>query len=581
MSFKNQASPKEPHGGEKILTASIGQCVHVAGTYNFIQVAKQLGYQCRFLGPATPVERLVEEIEAFQPDILGLSYRLTAGTAREIIERVERVLATTAHHPRRVFFAGTPEVVEVARQFSFIDAYFVGGERKGTVVRVLSGDDQSDGQDEIPMTLTDRIAWKRPYPLLRAHFGLPDLTETVEGITRIAEAGIVDVVSIAPDQNSQENFFHPEDQDPSLAGAGGVPLRSAADLRRMHEARLAGNHPLLRIYAGTRDFIKLAQLHVDTIQNAWAAIPVFWFNQMDGRGPLPLQESIKQHLAVMRWHARHSVPVEINDPHHWGLRNSPDALVVADMFLCGIIAKELGIKHFVAQYMFNTPVGVPLPMDLARVLAMDELLHQLVTDDFHVIRQVRTGLASFPLQLDRAKAHLSTATLFQLAVEPDIIHVVSYCEADHAARPAEIVESCNLVEEAISHADVGRKYRADPRVQARKDHLIREARDIVEFIPRLAGTRTQREHPFTSPEVLARLVRFGVFDAPHLKNNSFGRGEIVTRVDDSGCNSWDPTVNQPLKELKRLERLAAQHPRQFLPPGKVNDYTHTTGGARA
>ena len=31
---------------KKILTASIGQCVHVAGAYNFIHIAKQLNFDC-------------------------------------------------------------------------------------------------------------------------------------------------------------------------------------------------------------------------------------------------------------------------------------------------------------------------------------------------------------------------------------------------------------------------------------------------------------------------------------------------------------------------------------------------------
>ena len=40
---------------KRILTACLGQCVHVAGIYNFFTIANQLGYKCKFLGPATPV----------------------------------------------------------------------------------------------------------------------------------------------------------------------------------------------------------------------------------------------------------------------------------------------------------------------------------------------------------------------------------------------------------------------------------------------------------------------------------------------------------------------------------------------
>ncbi|MBA7578797.1 hypothetical protein ES708_20662 [subsurface metagenome] len=136
---------------------------------------------------------------------------------------------------------------------------------------------KSESKTEIPMDIISRIQWKKPYPVIRAHFGLPNFNETIEGIKKIAKAKVLDVISIAPDQNTQANYFHPENQDKELSGAGGVPLRTKQDFEKLHQARLTGNYPMLRIYAGTRDFIKLGKLYRDTIQNAWAAIPIFWF----------------------------------------------------------------------------------------------------------------------------------------------------------------------------------------------------------------------------------------------------------------------------------------------------------------
>ena len=43
---------------KKILTACIGQCVHIAGPHNFTNIAKTLGFKCVFLGPATPTTPL-------------------------------------------------------------------------------------------------------------------------------------------------------------------------------------------------------------------------------------------------------------------------------------------------------------------------------------------------------------------------------------------------------------------------------------------------------------------------------------------------------------------------------------------
>ena len=74
--------------GNKILTACIGQCVHVAGTYNFVNIATQLGFNCLFLGPATPISEIINNIRSYKPNILGLSYRLTPSTIKPILEKI-------------------------------------------------------------------------------------------------------------------------------------------------------------------------------------------------------------------------------------------------------------------------------------------------------------------------------------------------------------------------------------------------------------------------------------------------------------------------------------------------------------
>ena len=66
---------------------------------------------------------------------------------------------------------------------------------------------------------------------------------------------------------------------------GGVPVRSPEDYRALYAASQRGNYPLLRTYSGTDDFVRLAKVYVETINIAWCAIPLFWFNLMDGRGP--------------------------------------------------------------------------------------------------------------------------------------------------------------------------------------------------------------------------------------------------------------------------------------------------------
>ena len=153
-----------------------------------------------------------------------------------------------------------------------------------------------------PDKTIERILWKKPYPLLRHHYGLPTMDETLRGVETIANARCLDVISLGIDQDAQENFFHPERQELRKKGAGGVPVRSAEDYKALYQASRSGNFPLLRTYSGTDDFIKLAEMYIQTIHNAWCAIPLFWFNKMDGRGPWDLKGSIQEHQKVMQWY---------------------------------------------------------------------------------------------------------------------------------------------------------------------------------------------------------------------------------------------------------------------------------------
>ncbi len=540
-----------------ILTACIGQCVHVAGSQNFINIAEKLGYKCIFLGPAQPISDVIKAIKIHTPEIVGLSYRLTPSTVDSLLKAFFKEIDKLESVPSRLFFAGTKEVIEEVKKFKKFDAYFIGSESRYDIISILKNNNsgtEDDGFSEIPSDLIRRLQWKKPFPLIRAHFGLPSLEKTIEGIEKIAKAKVLDIISIAPDQNTQESFFHPHEQNKDLTGAGGVPLRTENDFKDIHKARLCGNKPMLRIYAGTRDFIKLAKLYERTIKNAWAAIPLFWFNQMDGRGPLALKESIRQHLDTIKWYGKHSIPVEINDPHHWSLRNAPDAIAVADMYLCGIIAKKLGVKHFVAQYMFNTPPNISFDMDLAKMLAKNELLQSLEDNSFKIIKQVRTGLASFPLNLNKAKGQLASATLIQLLLKPDIIHIVSFSEASHAALPKDIIESCDIVDQVVQRMYSSNISFKNEHIEKRKQSLIQQAKWIVNLIPKLTKHPSEQRDPWINPNILYRLVKLGIFDAPHLKNNPFGKGEIKTRIINGACDSIGIT-NKPINEIERIKQI--------------------------
>jgi len=192
------------------------------------------------------------------------------------------------------------------------------------------------------------------------------------------------------------------------------------------------------------------------------------------------------------------------------------------------------------------------------MLASLELIAPLEGPDFRVWRQTRTGLLSYPLDQAAARAHLAASVYLQMALQPHIVHVVSHTEAHHAATADDVIEACRLAQRAIENALHGQPdMTADPAVQQRQGELVREARVTLEAIRALAGSDVA--DPFTDPATLARAVTTGILDAPHLRNNPFARGQIVTRMDSRGaCVAVDPATGQTLPEEERLAGISAR-----------------------
>ncbi|HHS97244.1 MAG TPA: methionine synthase [Chloroflexi bacterium] len=539
-----------------VVGAALGECVHVAGVINFLRLAEAAGWRTIFLGPAVPPEKVLEVARREKADLVGVSYRLTPETGERLLAEFAEAADDLRSAGVRFAFGGTPPVAERARALGFFEKVFEGGEPAEAVLAYLKGQ-PTEGLTEadFPQTTVERIRWKHPFPIVRHHFGLPTMEATVEGIARIAEAGVLDVISLGIDQDAQENFFHPERQDPRRRGAGGVPVRTPDDYRALYEASRRGNYPLLRTYSGTDDFIRLAEMYVETIHNAWCAIPIFWFNQMDGRGPWDLEGSIREHQKVMAWYGERDIPVELNEPHHWGMRDAPDVIFVVSAYLSAYNARAFGVKDYIAQMMFNSPPGLSDRMDLAKMLACLEMIEPLAGPDFRIWRQTRTGLLSYPLDIDAARAHLAASIYVQMALKPHILHVVGHVEAHHAATAEDVIEACKMARRVVENAIRGQPdMTCDPEVQARKEELIREAKVTLEAIRALAGPDV--EDPLIDPATLARAVTSGVLDAPHLKNNPFARGQIVTRIDQRGaCVAVDPDTGEPISEEERIARL--------------------------
>lgn len=534
-----------------VVGGALGECVHVAGVMNFLNLAELAGWRTVFLGPAVSVEDFLRAAREEHADLVGVSYRLTPETGERLLgefaEAADELRARGVHFT----FGGTPPVAERARKLGFFERSFDGSEAPEDVLAFLRGEAANrEGPAHYPQTALERAAWKAPFPLLRHHFGLPTMEATLEGIAQIAEARVLDVISLGTDQDAQENFFHPERQNPRAKGAGGVPVRSAEDYRALYQASRRGNYPLLRTYSGTDDFIRLAELYMETIHNAWCAVPLFWFNQLDGRGPVSLEDSIRLHQELIRWYGERGVPVELNEPHHWGMRDAPDVVFLVSAYLSAYNARAFGARDYIAQMMFNSPPGTSDAMDLAKMLAILEMTAPLEAENFRILRQTRTGLLSYPLESNAARAHLSASIYLQMALKPHIVHIVGHTEADHAATAADIIDASLMARQAISNAIKGQPdMLADPAVRERKDHLIAEARLTLDAIRGLAEPGSP--DPLTDPAVLGKAVRLGILDAPHLRGSKIARGDIRTRVIQGGCEAVRPD-GSPLSEAERL-----------------------------
>jgi hypothetical protein len=121
-----------------------------------------------------------------------------------------------------------------------------------------------------------------------------------------------------------------------------------------------------------------------------------------------------------------------------------------------------------------------------------------------------------------------------MALKPHIVHVVGHTEAHHAATADDVIAACRVARRAIENAVRGTPdMTLDPWVQARKAELMAEAQIILDSIRALAGPDV--DDPLTHAPTLTRAVTTGILDAPQLRNNAYGRGTVVTRIDSRGA----------------------------------------------
>ncbi len=509
----------------RVLAGSIGDCVHSLGVESFAEWMEDRGegFLAVKLGPAVPIDDVINKIRESRPELVAISMRLgdlhVDKLISEFIEKAARHRLLPRESGIRYSFGGlrpaanlvramtglpiqedkfSPpadrhyDLDEIAENYGDIDAFqgffdlvvddFVTMDELESFAR---GSAFTTEKEETLWagTLLERIKQVRERenrPIIRAHIGIAadSIEPTVAGIEKLADAQCLEIVSLAPDQPAQEYLAKfvrgEEDPDKYLKGQGGVPIRTKEDLERLKAATMRGNYPMTRIYSGTDELVELAKLYEGAFRMPFPAVPIFFYNEMDGRGPISIRDGFDEHFEVMRWWASIDKPVEINDPHQWQLRNSTDDLLVADHVIAGVVALKMGIRKYVMQMMYDLPPGTSGLNDLAKFCASYELLEPLThAFDYTIIKETRGGLSDFPPNLDKAKGHLAVSTYWQMYMDPDIVHVVSFSEAHHEAKAEDVIESCDIVKQVCD--DFSRDDKpdiwADPRLVGRKRRL--------------------------------------------------------------------------------------------------------------
>ncbi len=514
---------------KKIVIGALGEDVHAAGIHRFSMLAKEEGYEVVNLGSAIPVTVMLDTVEKEDPDLVAVSYRLNREGAFQILRQFlfdleERGL----RKGRRFAFGGTEETCQVAVELDLFEEIFDGSENEILTRMYLRASKEELYEKQYPQSLGERVDWKSPYPLIRHHIGLDSLEETIIEVEKLAESELMDIISLAPDQNCQQYYFEPEKMDHAQDGAGGAPIRAEDDWSRLFQASRRGNYPLVRSYAGTNELERFVELHYRILNNAWSAIPITWYSGLDRRSERPLEQAIEENLHAIQKAASLGVPVETNESHQWALRYCDDATEVVTAYIGAFLAKQLGVKEYVQQMMLMTPPGLSPKMDLAKQIAKMAWIETLEDESFRVFRMIRTGLLSCPADEDMAKGNLVFQMSYGMALEPDIVHVVAFCEAKRRAKAEEILESVMMVQQAVMMAQRGiPDPLADPEVYERAEELLEKGEEILRQV-RLLG-------PLNQPNTLVEAIRKGILDAPALKGFSVAKGAVETVIEDGKC----------------------------------------------
>lgn len=604
------------------LGMTLGADPHTVGIYRAGRIAKMLGIDSQTLSPAAADKEKIEAIAKLCPKYLGLSYRLSAEKAAHELEAFLAVLERTVPSvftTTRICFAALPDSLNLVHNKGLDSKYhlFLEGqavdirETTKSTIRFFQGENHPEAKKIIEtfysevcppkIKLLDEIArdviagdayldeppLSRPsekalgdftvrmqesgFPVVRSHFGIPSdsIDPTVEGIMRIAAAGAVDEISLGSSDLSQRYFGDPG-AFVGVKNDGGTPYKTMDDLRRLFMATRVGNFPSIKPYCHVSNILGFVDqcLEVGMLRGAHQAVPLFWFSELDGRGPMSVDEAISEHIKAVRYLVSKGIPTEMNDPNQWSSRLAHDAVFVADYGLIASVMYAAGSPNMIFQCQFNKPVETGDYADLAKFYAVRDLIETLRPNNNHrILIETRSGIEHFSVDQQYAKFQLARSTLLQMIISPSIVHLVSYCEADHAATADDVIESSKILRRAMrmfkeNEIDI-RRAAENEFINERKKSLLRDAAQILYKVAscspqcsdRADGLPVSALVPFLSdPEALKTAMKKRIMTAPGIMNPFYNNTQIITHSGAFGTincyRSWEDNI--PMSEEERL-----------------------------
>ena len=575
------ASKNEAFGLVKTLVDAHTMGVHAAAAllrdcgYHVFISPKSVEYAMERISTESGQKIIMDWIDDNHIERIGFSYRLDPDTAVELVGRLIYMLTNNGYYGgpnpkiKSIFFAGlTPACVKIEKEYEGRVSVFRGGESAEETLLAMGVP-----LEDIPKTITEGCQYdknlakfgewiirsgeylkmKAPernmypefgtmkdtlelrlknnfkdgfQPIIRAHSGpysddmsrLAMLKEYQGWCHDLGKAGLLDVLSIGSSQLSQSNFGENWDGKPN---GGGVPVNSEIEYMDIWQA---ARPMLVRTYSGTKNIVKLAEIYERSINISWHALSLWWFNELDGRGPNALYDNLKEHLEAIRYISTTGKPVETNVPHHFAFRGADDITYIISGFLAAKAAKKYGTKTFVLQNMLNTPRSTWGIQDLAKGRTLLKLVKELEDDSFRVVLQTRAGLDYFKPNIEKAKTQLATVTALMDDIDslnemsPEIIHVVSYSEALFLATPDILNDSIRITRTALNEYRKLKKKGLTPDVMT-DDILKREI--VLDIACRKIIKAMEDNIPnLYSPEGLYLAFVAGWLPVPELWSNS-------------------------------------------------------------